>query len=298
MKPSLIYIGGYGRSGSTLLDTLLSGLPNAWSGGELCWLFSEIVAGRRCSCGALLTECSFWTEVLERVRRSESWLGEVGAARLTEQMQRWDSLMGPKRRQYASLWRDTLSAIRDVSGAAIIVDSSKSTRKSTWRPDLLSSAGEAVGLLHLVRDPRQVMASVRKGSNRRLERGGKPRLLGGEYRAMVSWVLTNALFEWRSSSSGRRVLLVRYEDLVADPLSELGRIADFFELEWGSLRTQVESDEPFDPGHAIAGNRMRRQGQVRIEGVGAIESQNLPSFGLWIPQAAKLMRRYGYDDQN
>ena len=66
----VIYIMGAGRSGSTLLDTVLANHPDVVGVGELVnlhsagWTSNEI-----CACGQLGTECSFWTRVREAWQR-------------------------------------------------------------------------------------------------------------------------------------------------------------------------------------------------------------------------------------
>ena len=39
--PGILYIAGYGRSGSTLLDSLLNDHPSIFGGGEMMWLFQQ-----------------------------------------------------------------------------------------------------------------------------------------------------------------------------------------------------------------------------------------------------------------
>ena len=65
--PALVYIAGYGRSGSTLLDTLLNSHPQIFGAGELFFLFQNLLENKNCSCGMDMQSCSFWTEVLCRV---------------------------------------------------------------------------------------------------------------------------------------------------------------------------------------------------------------------------------------
>ena len=76
--------------------------------------------------------------------------------------------------------------------ADIIVDSSKSARNTCGRLPAFHGAGIPVKGLHLVRDPRAVMWSIQRGSNRRLERGESAKLPGGMARGLVSWCLVNA----------------------------------------------------------------------------------------------------------
>src|SRR5690606_12597383 len=118
-------------------------------------------------------------------------------------------------RDFATLWRLTLGTIRMVSGASVIIDSSKSTRGSVRRPALLANAGERAAVVHLVRHPQDVLASVRKGSNRALEHTDHVRR-GNRIRALAGWLVANLAAEW-STPPASSYVRIRYEDLVLMP---------------------------------------------------------------------------------
>ncbi|HJP60639.1 MAG TPA: hypothetical protein VJ865_11585, partial [Gemmatimonadaceae bacterium] len=63
-EPTVIYIAGAGRSGSTILDTALGVLPRTESLGEVSNLFDASKTGGMCSCGERLTDCCLWGGVL------------------------------------------------------------------------------------------------------------------------------------------------------------------------------------------------------------------------------------------
>ena len=65
--PTVIYIAGSGRSGSTLLERVLGGMPGAVNVGELIDLFRRTAPlGERCGCGLAFPDCPFWSKVGER----------------------------------------------------------------------------------------------------------------------------------------------------------------------------------------------------------------------------------------
>ena len=60
----VLFIAGFGRSGSTLLDRLLGSTPGVHSGGELAAIWTHgLVDDRLCSCGAPFSGCPFWRAV-------------------------------------------------------------------------------------------------------------------------------------------------------------------------------------------------------------------------------------------
>ena len=57
----ILYIAGYGRSGSTLLDIVLGNHPENVGVGEVSFLLNDWAnRSRRCSCGVPYQECEFW----------------------------------------------------------------------------------------------------------------------------------------------------------------------------------------------------------------------------------------------
>ena len=59
--PRIVYVAGANRSGTTLLDILLSQHANVVSGGELFRVLHILEdSAARCSCGELVRECGVW----------------------------------------------------------------------------------------------------------------------------------------------------------------------------------------------------------------------------------------------
>src|SRR5450755_566845 len=65
-RPRVVYLGGLGRSGTTLLERLLGELPGVCSVGEVVHLWQRGIAeAERCGCGEPLPGCPFWRKVGE-----------------------------------------------------------------------------------------------------------------------------------------------------------------------------------------------------------------------------------------
>jgi len=63
----VLYIGGWGRSGSTLLAHVLGEVPGFVSVGELRYVWQAGPgANELCGCGLQFAECPFWTAVGEQ----------------------------------------------------------------------------------------------------------------------------------------------------------------------------------------------------------------------------------------
>ena len=64
--PRILFVGGEGRSGTTLLDQLLGQVPGVASTGELFAIWEHgVLDDDRCGCGAPFSACPVWSAVGE-----------------------------------------------------------------------------------------------------------------------------------------------------------------------------------------------------------------------------------------
>ena len=56
----LVYIGGYGHSGSTLLEYLLAASPETVACGEVASVLRDRDRKGNCTCGRSINECPVW----------------------------------------------------------------------------------------------------------------------------------------------------------------------------------------------------------------------------------------------
>lgn len=297
-----IYIAGYGRSGSTVLGTLLGAHPDAVHVGESAFLFDELtLENRSCSCGRPYPECPFWRDLLP-VRKV--W---TDAARVTRRAEGLRGLakhllhsMDPGTRAgYAVLHANLLASIRARAHAGVIVDSSKSAWATVGRFLALNQdAGEDVYAIHLVRSGRATLNSLlRTGSNWELE-GRHGRRRARALRAVVGWTAVNRLVgRLASRLPAGRYLQVRYDDLIDDPAGTLERIGEFVGLDLGEVVSAVRAGESIPVGHLVGGNRLRFKGVVRLAPARAPVMDPPLGLGarlLFRVVGRSLERRYGY----
>src|SRR6185312_2019765 len=130
-------IGGWGRSGSTLVERLLAEMPDTVGAGEVTHLWQRaLIDNERCSCGAVFRECPFWDKV-----GAEAFGGwdavdahEVLALKYRVDRTRFVGRQalptGLNRRRadlarYTELHRRLYAAIASVAGVDMVIDSSK-----------------------------------------------------------------------------------------------------------------------------------------------------------------------------
>lgn len=256
----ILYVAGYGRSGSTLLDMMLDAHPGMVGVGEVTNLFQVWRTAGGCTCGAPIRECQFWRGVLDGF--DESTIAEADATTRLVEKQHGRSVRHSQKpsdadRFYGSVWRTIMDRVSALSGAFCIVDSSKTARGVGGRPYALRAfAGASVQVVHLVRDPRAVAWSIQRGSNRRLAEGLPAKVTTPNLRAYVGWVMANR--RERTLSAAFPSILVKYESLVTHTTSELARILKFAGLNAVATPAVDDISDHIGSGHGIAGNRIRR----------------------------------------
>jgi len=293
---------GYGRSGSTFLDILLSNHPDVVSTGALINIFDWIRDGKVCACGFSIEECVFWSPIVQEITKKYQDLAILMEVQTSvEERKNFKKLLrGSLPRsltsQYGKMVRVIFSMIADNNEKEYLLDSSKSARLVTGRAYALSKyASLNVKRLYLVRDGRAVIWSAMKRAGSP-ERSQSSRYFLRALSAMGGWVLTNlnCLYMLKYFEKGS-VILVRYEDIVTDPPKELQRIGDFLELPTDLLFEKIHQNIPLSIGHNLGGNRLRFSGEITIQ-PDLSWKRKLPRFYklLFWGCVWPLARRFGY----
>jgi hypothetical protein len=296
-RAKILYIVGWGRSGSTLLDILLGQIDGFASTGELRYIWERGVIGDWiCGCQRSVKTCPLWSEVLDAViatrvedaRTIVRWQQQATRFRHTPRLlHRTPSDVGKEDalRSYISVMQRLYSAIGEATGARVIVDSSKRPSDAAalaLAPDL------ELYVVHLVRDPRAVAHSWLR-SQPGIDRHGV-------VNSTMSWLAWNVMSDGVRSKLPRRSMLVRYETFVQDPRSTLGRIVELV----GEDPSHVPQahGRVFDvrETHTVSGNPRRFHSglmEVRPDD----EWRDHLSAGRMVGATAlalPLLRRYGY----
>jgi Sulfotransferase family len=270
-RTRVLFIGGYTRSGSTLLERVLGRADGYFASGEIRHLWREgLKENRRCGCGDPFRECKFWREVFRDAYGSMDALDVDEVLQIKESVDRfwripqirWRTITPPHMRTHLTAYRSLLGRLYEsigrVSGARVIIDS---TKDSSHGHLLSTMASLDLDVVHLVRDSRAVAYSWQRmkynpGSGREMDRYG---LL----RTALGWDATNSLVGWLRVHAHTYTRL-RYEDFVADPASAteeiygaVGRFGHTPALDGGRVE--------LTPDHTVAGNPIRfTQGAIEI----------------------------------
>ena len=271
----VLYIGGCGRSGSTLLSSLIGLHAEFFPVGELD-VWQALRTDELCGCGEAFSQCTFWGAVgraafggweqvdlnrmlkmyddFARHRRMPRLVASNGSAKI------------PGFDEYTDVLACLYSAIKAVSGSSVIVDSSKSPAYA-----LVLRRVPALDLrfVHLVRDSRGVAYSWSKQGVVNPQYAHHPTLSHqfmrqeSPWKTALEWDVKNLLFKVFMPS--KRRLLVKYESVIADPVGELDRILNFVGV---STQPAALNAHEFDllPFHTLGGNPVRFQrGRISLK---------------------------------
>ncbi len=306
-RPRVLYLGGLGRSGTTVLERVLGELPGTCSVGELVHLWQRgVLDDETCGCGEPFSRCPFWRAVGDRA--FGGWDPAL-ADRMLELRARVDRtrhvpllalprLPGRRRAEhaeYVSVFVRLYRAVAEVSGCTVVIDSSK---HSSLAFCLRNAPGIDLRVVHVVRDSRGVAYSWTK-EVRRPEAGATDDLMHRYSPAGSSALWTgHNLFFALLRRLGTRTRLLRYEDFVAAPGRTVLELAEFAGLPTTDGQSVVSDDSSvvLTPSHTVAGNPVRfRQGPMTLRRDDAWREQ--------LPRRRKLLVglltlpllvRYGY----
>jgi sulfotransferase family protein len=286
--PHVVYVTGWGRSGSTVLNRLLSG-PDVVGVGELRWLWRRGVLDREsCGCGKPWDTCPLWGPAVRLLAREQGRdeerlaleLDTIGR-RSASMLRQWagGSRMAQDRARYVTALRRLYETIGQVSGARVILDTSKHGGYAI----LARATGLNVTIVHLVRDPRAVVWSHRRHREAPAGVFAQPMRPHAAPYVAIRWMARNVFAE----VAVRPDVRLRYEDIVAKPDEALAGL-------WRAIGLPPHSGQ--SPTHVIAGNinrfdstplRLRSDDEwSRMQPRG----QRLVTTALSLP----VLRRYGY----
>lgn len=277
MSFRVIYVGGLGRSGTTLLERLLGELPGVAPLGEVVHLWARGVGrDEPCGCGVPFGRCEFWRRVgasafggwspelarrvivlrrrVDRTRRIPFLARRVRAPRPpARRTTRWRDPGGPEPgelAEYVAAYRRLYRAAGEVTGAKVIVDSSKHASLVFC----LAGAGDDLAVVHMVRDARAVAHSWSRWVPR--PEDGTPMARWRPAATAVHWLAQNLAFHLLARR-GVPVTRVRYEDLVDAPRQTLAHLARRLRLPAGEPGFLGDGAVTLGVGHTVSGNPMR-----------------------------------------
>jgi Sulfotransferase family len=305
----VVFIGGSGRTGSTLVERLLGALPGVCDVGEVALMWERgLIRGERCGCGVPLPQCPFWREVGEVA--FGGWgsfdVPEFLALKRSVDRNRFiprlmaggDSarLLNRGAMEYAAVYARLYRAVQQVSGCSVTVDASKHASLAFC---LRTEPGIDLRVLHLVRDPRAVAYSWTRRVRRPEAEGAadaSPRYIPtlSPARSAMRWNVQNLGFHLLAAR-GTPTRLMRYEDFIVAPAAEMRELAEFAGVE-PELSFMTDTGADLGLTHTAGGNPMRfSAGRVEFRRDDVWHSRLRPDARALVATLTfPLLARYGY----
>ena len=303
----ILYIAGWGRSGSTIIGNILDQLPGVFHGGEIWYVWEQgLLEDRLCGCGNPFSRCEVWQAVMRRYTQLRNAAPDPAILMaMHRKFARTRGLLRPllglnaagstrERSEYMNELSMLYDAIRYVTGARWIVDSSKTPIYGYWLSQLV---GVQFKVMHLIRDPR---ATGFSWLSKKYDPGaGRVMVRNSLWKNSALWVVWNLAIEklWRKGGGGNGYQRVYYSEFSHSPAQVINEIADFLEIPL-SPGFLVSSDRKLvlQATHTISGNPVRmKQENIQIR----YDDRWIHSMGrlkrmLVVMMTWPLLRRYGY----
>lgn len=260
----VVYLGGWGRSGTTVLADLLGAHQGVFSGGEIRYLWQRgVLGGRLCGCGKPVSGCELWQRVRKAAygsaepdpRHVVALQDEVARVRNTPRL-----LWSRRTRNSAALaeYRQLLTrlyqGIAEVTGARLIVDSSKYPSDAAIVAGL---AGVEQYLVHVIRDPRAVAYSWQRPKTQ-LDLPTKPDMVKhSTTNSSLNWVAINLALERVGRRYGSRRRLLRYESFADDPAGQVAELLEFLGMPDDGCPFVSRHEATLGANHTVSGNPSR-----------------------------------------
>jgi len=294
-KIRVVYIGGAEHNGSTFLGLSLGNHPQIECVGELTSLAREgWLDHYPCACGTQISDCYFWSDVRTKwenlVNNEVRVLAELENSfdrnRHLPKLILEKFIHSKKFSTYSENIYALYQAIHQTSNNSIIVDTSKRFSRAFA---LSMVEGIDLRIIHLVRDARGVAYSWSKPKR------PKQRTW---FDSSLRWVVANIAFEFlRLVLSSQRVMCVRYESFIGNPIDTLNNIGKFIDVDLKSLAVSLSKGHNLKKMHIGIGNGF-------LQGIKDIRlNTNITWPEMITPKEQRkiwrltkpLMRHYGYE---
>ena len=311
-KINLIYIASIGRSGSTLLESMLGAHTQIATCGELHIWPHEIELGgvRPCSCGSLVMDCTFWSEMYRRVNPQQQPQPQIhffrerhnaGKTLRLKQLKFFKADQNSLEQDQAvktygenneKIFREFINLTYEQEGykPTWVVDASKDPYRLLW---LVRSQLFNIKVLHIVKRPSAFVYSVTKNWISDSSLAALRHMYYDTARQSVKWSIENYLTSKIAENylDINDYLLVNYEIFASDPLNTFRLICDKIGCPF-----EQNAVDNFRQGskHTIAGNPMRyeKKGIVLDEKW----KRQLPKLNRFLVESITRFNRsdYGY----
>ena len=248
---------GAGRSGTTALATFLGNAPDIITLGEMHPFFEYLLNEIPCSCGKTFYECDTWRKivrnlpdsVLNNLEETVTLVKAVeGHRNIFQHLARGKHFDDADR--YLPIMENLLRQCQDVHNGAAVLDSAKYISRALALRHL---DNQDLKVIYMVRDVRGIVYSFAK----------KVQTTRGTISALLYYLAVNIAAEFvRQTVLRRKVLKIRYEDMLEKPGETFSKLEQFLEIDLSEIKKKIDQDQHFTIAHLVGGNRLREDGAI------------------------------------
>ncbi|NJK57589.1 MAG: hypothetical protein HC939_17090 [Pleurocapsa sp. SU_5_0] len=269
-KIKVLYIAGFERSGSTIINRVLGQIDGFVAWGELrdIWLHG-IAENRFCTCGETFVNCSAWQRVFDEAFGGKD---KINISKIIALQKKTRSMVLPhyfgvlkdepfkqKVGQYLIDLQKLYRGIQTTTGCKVIVDSSK----ASWYGYVLGLLPDIdLYVFHIVRNPKGICYSLEQR-----KRQGEPESQWyNPLHASLSWNLKNYAVEMLLNSSKERYLRTSYKNFIQNPEIAVRDVLDLLNEEVLNLPFIDSSTVEMNTDHIVTGSPSSRSdtGTVKL----------------------------------
>lgn len=223
-KIKLITILGTDRSGSTLLDMIISSNRLMFSLGEIHRFIYYYKNNHLCTCGQRFYECSFWKSILKKLEKSTFDPGQISILGWKRQLSILFEILFLSKNRIRKKYKDYIDAyavlfqsVLAQTGAEYIVDSCK----DIIRAYILHLSGRfEIFPIYLNRSVNDYAISIRKPQMKL-----NPHRRTGPNKAILRWTFRNSLTWLLIGRIRKNYLQLTYHRLASRPEEVINHIS-------------------------------------------------------------------------
>ena len=263
-KKLIIYIAGYGRSGSTILEFYISKYISVLSLGEISMLNKEYYSDKnlKCICGKKYNLCKLNKNLIYKDKKKNLivWYKKIlPQTSILIKYFFYFYLKNIKKVKNIKLndlnyIKNELELIDKVFPNAILVESSKSTLFTSNKPYILRKLGYEVIIIHVYRSFFSTLKSVLKGSNAFLSGKIKKEKPFRVIRFLLAYFLAN--LKATTLSISFPYLLIKNNEIYSKKKFILKKIKKFI---FNEISIKKINFKKTNESHMVGGNRLKEK---------------------------------------
>jgi hypothetical protein len=261
-KIKVLYIAGFERSGSTIVNRVLGQIDGFVAWGEIRDIWQHgILENRSCTCGVSFADCPAWQQIFQEAFYGTDKIDTSKMSKLQNQARFLvlfhyfklikDRFFKQKVPQYLTNLEKLYQGIHKTTKSKVIVDSTK----ASWYGYVLSLLSSIdLYVIHIVRNPQGVCYSLEQHKSK----GELTSQWYNPLHASISWNIKNYAVEMLLNSSGKRYLRINYENFITNPQLAVKQILELLNEEGAELPLVGESEVKMSTDHIITGSPSSR----------------------------------------